>query len=54
MSTPTAEHLSIGEVSEQTGLSISTLRYYEQAGLLLEPVRRTAAGQHVFSERDLR
>lgn len=48
------EHLPIGEVSGRTGLSIHTLRFYEQAGLLLEPVRRTAAGHRAFSDRDVR
>lgn len=54
MSTPATEHLPISEVSEQTGLPIHTLRFYEQSGLLLEPVRRTAAGHRAFSDRDVR
>ena len=54
MSAPVPEHLSIGAVSERTGLSVHTLRFYEHEGLLLEPVRRSAAGHRVFSDRDVR
>ena len=44
---------SIGEVSGLTGLSAHTLRFYEKEGLLLEPVRRDAAGRRQFSEQDV-
>ncbi|GAB2935209.1 MerR family transcriptional regulator [Nonomuraea fastidiosa] len=40
------------EVSEETGFSIDTLRYYEKIGLL-ERVNRNAAGQRRFTEQDV-
>lgn len=45
--------LSIGELSRRTGVKITTIRYYESAGLLLEPPR-TAAGRRVYGEEHLR
>jgi DNA-binding transcriptional MerR regulator len=44
--------LSISEMSGLSGLSISTLHYYERAGLLL-PVERGANGHRRYSERDV-
>ncbi len=41
-----------GQVVEETGFSLDTLRYYERIGLL-EPVGRNAAGQRRFSEEDV-
>lgn len=41
-----------GQVAEETGFSLDTLRYYERIGLL-ERVERNAAGQRRFSEDDL-
>lgn len=41
-----------GQVVEETGLSIETLRYYEKIGLL-EPVGRNAAGQRRFTDAHL-
>lgn len=38
----------IGEVADRTGFPPSTLRYYEDEGLLPAP-ERTAAGQRVYS-----
>src|SRR5256885_11099755 len=35
------KELSIGEVARQAGLSASALRYYERAGLLPAPPRRS-------------
>jgi hypothetical protein len=35
-----AAKLIIGQVAEQTGLSVHALRFYEREGLLAEPVRR--------------
>ena len=43
---------TLREVSEQTGLSTHTLRYYERAGLLA-PVARTDGGHRRYSERDI-
>lgn len=43
---------SIGKVSERTGLSADTLRYYERVGLL-PVVKRNSGGQRRYSEADL-
>ncbi|MBY8857526.1 MerR family transcriptional regulator [Nocardia sp. CA2R105] len=45
--------LSIGEVSALTGLSAHTLRFYEQEGLFIEPVRRNSAGRRVFTDQEV-
>ncbi|MBK8986236.1 MAG: MerR family transcriptional regulator [Chloroflexi bacterium] len=45
--------MKISEVSEQSGLSVDTLRYYEKVGLL-PPVNRTDGGIRDYSELDLR
>jgi len=44
--------LSIGEVSERTGLTADTLRYYERIGLL-PGINRNAGGQRRYSDDDL-
>ena len=44
--------MTIGQVSEQTGLSIHTLRYYEQIGLVT-PVARLENGHRAYSEEDI-
>jgi DNA-binding transcriptional MerR regulator len=44
--------LTITEVSERTGLSPDTLRYYERAGLM-EPVGRTSGNHRSYSTDDL-
>ena len=43
---------TIQEISEKTGLPTSTLRYYEEMGLL-EPVGRAANGHRRYDETDL-
>jgi DNA-binding transcriptional MerR regulator len=48
------DELTIGQVSEQTGLTVHTLRYYEREGVLLGPVPRSAAGRRTYSELDVR
>ena len=45
--------MKISQVSEQSGLSVDTLRYYEKIGLL-PPVNRTNSGIRDFSDLDLR
>ena len=45
--------MKIAEVSEQYGLSIDTLRYYERVGLI-PPVNRTESGIRDYNELDLR
>jgi DNA-binding transcriptional MerR regulator len=44
---------TIGEVSAQTGLTAHTLRFYEQEGLFLAPVRRDSAGRRVFTDEEV-
>jgi DNA-binding transcriptional MerR regulator len=50
--TSTTTGLRISEVSERTGFSGPTLRYYEQIGLLPAP-ERTGAGYRVYGDRDV-
>ena len=45
--------MKISEVSEQSGLSIDTLRYYEKIGLL-PPISRTNGGIRNYNELDIR
>lgn len=46
--------LTIAEASEQTGLTVHTLRYYERDGLMLREVPRSSSGHRVYAEADLR
>lgn len=43
---------TIGEVSEKLNVSVHTLRYYENEGLLA-PIDRDTNGRRVFKPRDL-
>lgn len=45
--------MKISEVSERSGLSVDTLRYYEKIGLM-SPVSRTNGGIREYSELDVR
>jgi MerR family copper efflux transcriptional regulator len=45
--------MRIREASEQSGVSASTIRYYDQLGLL-GAVKRTSSGYRVFDDRDVR
>jgi len=45
--------MRISEVSQQSGLSLDTLRYYERIGLL-PPVNRSESGIRDYSELDVR
>jgi DNA-binding transcriptional MerR regulator len=47
------DNLTIGEVSERTGLGIHTLRYYEKQGLLLGSVARSSGGRRRYSAFDV-
>jgi DNA-binding transcriptional MerR regulator len=42
----------IGEVAERLGLSLRTVRYYEEAGLAI-PSQRTEGGFRLYSEDDI-
>ena len=46
------DHLSIGEVSERTGVTPSALRFYEEAGLISS--ERSAGGQRRYPRDVLR
>jgi len=50
----TAEALTIAGAAEAVGVSAHTLRYYERAGLMLDPVSRTAATHRRYTDEDLR
>ena len=52
--TTTEQLYSISEVSSATGLSPHALRYYERAGLMLEPVDRAGSTHRRYSESDVR
>jgi MerR family redox-sensitive transcriptional activator SoxR len=47
-----AEHLSIGEVAERTGVSVSALRFYETEGMVASI--RSPGGQRRFARDVLR
>ena len=42
----------VGELAGQTGLTVRTLHYYEEIGLLA-PSRRTEAGHRLYAEADI-
>ena len=47
------EALTIGQVSERTGLGVHALRYYEREGLLMGPVARGASGRRTYGRVDV-
>jgi MerR family transcriptional regulator, redox-sensitive transcriptional activator SoxR len=47
-----ADQLSIGEVAERTGVSVSALRFYEAQGMISSS--RTSGGQRRFARDELR
>lgn len=46
------EHMQIGEVAERTGLSLRTIRYYEEVGLVV-PSARSQGGFRLYTEPDV-
>jgi len=46
------EQMQIGEVSERTGLSLRTIRYYEEVGLVV-PSARSQGGFRLYTEPDI-
>jgi DNA-binding transcriptional MerR regulator len=50
----TVELLTISDAARAVGVSAHTLRYYERAGLMLDPVERTAATHRRYTDEDLR
>jgi MerR family mercuric resistance operon transcriptional regulator len=49
----TPAELTIGALSERTGVNVETIRYYEREGLL-PSAPRTAGGHRVFNQTHLR
>ncbi|WP_203338328.1 MerR family transcriptional regulator [Nocardioides limicola] len=47
-----AQHIQIGEVAERTGLSLRTIRYYEEMGLVV-PDARSTGGFRLYTEADV-
>jgi len=46
------QHMQIGEVAHQTGLSLRTIRYYEEMGLVV-PSARTSGGFRLYTDSDV-
>jgi MerR family transcriptional regulator, mercuric resistance operon regulatory protein len=53
ITTSRAEGLTIGKLSELTGVNIETIRYYERAKVLPAP-RRSGNGRRVYQAADVR
>jgi MerR family mercuric resistance operon transcriptional regulator len=53
ITTSRAETLTIGRLSELTGVNIETIRYYERTKVLAEP-RRSGSGRRVYKAADVR
>ena len=47
-----AEQMQIGEVAEATGLSLRTIRHYEEVGLI-RPAARSKGGFRLYTEADV-
>ncbi|MGD9482834.1 MerR family transcriptional regulator [Streptomyces sp. TRM70308] len=47
-----AEHMQIGQVAERTGLSLRTIRHYEEVGLV-PPSARSKGGFRLYTEADV-
>lgn len=45
--------MQIGEVSERTGLSLRTIRHYEESGVVA-PSERSLGGFRLYTEREMR
>lgn len=50
--TPRGELMQIGQVAERTGLSLRTIRFYEEEGLVV-PTARTDGGFRLYSADDV-
>lgn len=50
--TEEAPALQIGELARRANVSLRTVRYYEEAGLLL-PAAKTSAGMRLYGETDV-
>ncbi|GGP96233.1 MerR family transcriptional regulator [Streptomyces roseolilacinus] len=47
-----SEHMQIGEVAARTGLSLRTIRHYEETGLVM-PSARSQGGFRLYTETDV-
>ncbi|MEX2291548.1 MAG: MerR family transcriptional regulator [Mycobacteriales bacterium] len=47
-----AAHVQIGDVAERTGLSLRTIRWYEEVGLV-PPSARTSGGFRLYTDGDI-
>lgn len=47
-----ADRIQIGEVAERVGLSLRTIRFYEEAGLVI-PTARSEGGFRLYSESEV-
>ncbi|SNR60123.1 DNA-binding transcriptional regulator, MerR family [Blastococcus mobilis] len=50
--TPRGELMQIGQVAERTGLSLRTIRFYEENGLVI-PTARSEGGFRLYSENEV-
>ncbi|RLP85946.1 MerR family transcriptional regulator [Geobacillus stearothermophilus] len=50
--TTVMETYSIGEIAKKTGVSIRTLRYYDEIGLL-QPTKDPSSGHRIYTEEDI-
>ncbi len=50
--TPRGELMQIGHVADRTGLSLRTIRFYEENGLVI-PTARSEGGFRLYSESDV-
>ena len=50
--TPRGELMQIGQVAERTGLSLRTIRFYEENGLVI-PTARSEGGFRLYSKNDV-
>lgn len=48
-----SDGLTIGQAAAALGLPMETLRYYDRAGLMLDPTPRNASGQRRYRQADL-
>jgi MerR family copper efflux transcriptional regulator len=48
----TGRHMQIGEAAEKVGLSIRTIRHYEEAGLIV-PSARSDGGFRLYTESEI-
>lgn len=50
---PSSQLLKIGQVASQSGLTVKTIRYYEDIGLLAPNVKRSESGYRLFDTQVL-